>query len=597
VRWLLLADLVVTALSGALLITSPITFSYYQYGWLAHVLVTLLVVLLARRRAYRMLIGLSAITLPIALLMLPAHFGALDLILILWTLGALPLFSAGFIGRESAPRTLLPPRLLLIVVIAAGCIVSLRSIHDFPNFSATDEGMIYNYVDTFERTGKIEASLIPYPAPVVTGNLYIYGAALWTNVFRGDPFALRNFSALGGLLLIAVVFATGRALRDALTGWIAAALLATNLLWMAVAHVGRQEIWLAVFVWTAVWLSLEARKRSSLVIAALAGVIVALSADVHPLGALACVVLGGWWISQCGWRKSKSEGAHIGAPLQGTPRRLLFAFILGGLFGTAYYVCVHVLPDPAYFVAGVREELFSYGAESSNPLSAMIARHANYVMSNPLEVGLLLICGLWALHQREGRRLGIFVGGLMLLYALTVADPNLYYPIVWITGMVILAAVGLQTVSWNWRAPLRVAFLASFVLNAVLIERQVSAGWNERALNAIQQVAAQLPDSERGSAESFVYLALRDPRFIGFTFVNIWARDSGISRWEITERLKPDWIVTVRDESLFTPPFGVLSVDVPNMHLEIPDAALAQEYHLSESVVTSVGDFEIWRRS
>ena len=100
------------------------------------------------------------------------------------------------------------------------------------------------------------------------------------------------------MLLIGVVFLVGRALRDALTGWLAAALLATNLLWMAVAHVGRQEIWLAVFVWAAVWLSLEARKRKSGWIALLAGVVVALSADVHPLGVLACLALGVWWVSQ-----------------------------------------------------------------------------------------------------------------------------------------------------------------------------------------------------------------------------------------------------------------------------------------------------------
>ncbi|MEO8393743.1 MAG: glycosyltransferase family 39 protein, partial [Chloroflexota bacterium] len=396
-RWLLLADLVVTALSGALLITSPITFSYYEYGWIAHVLVTLIVVLMARRRATRLLIGLSALTLPIALLVLPAHFGALDLMLILWTLGALPLISAGLIKQGTQPyaptKTRFAPeqiiRLLLIGVIATGCIVSLRSIRDFPNFSATDEAMIFNYIDTFERTGKIEASLIPYPAPVVTGNLYTVAAALWINVFRDDPFALRNFSTVGGLLLIAVVFATGRALRDGLTGGIAAALLATNLLWMAVSHVGRQEVWLAVFVWTAYWLSLEARKRESRWIAALAGVMVALSADVHPLGALACVALGGWWISQCGWRigsvgrvipltPADQERVSFPSPTQAergeknakpelSPinSRLLMMFILGGLIGTAYYVSVHVLPDPGYFLAGVRDELVSYGAEGS----------------------------------------------------------------------------------------------------------------------------------------------------------------------------------------------------------------------------------------
>ena len=405
---------------------------------------------------------------------------------------------------------------------------------------------------------------------------------LWAKVFRDDPFALRNFSALGGLLLIAVVFLVGRVQRDSLTGWIAAALLATNLLWAAVAHVGRQEIWLTLWVWAAVWLSLEARKRHSRWLALLAGVIVALSADVHPLGVLACLALGGWWISQV-----KSATQH----------RTLFAFILGGLIGTGYYVSVHILPDPAYFLSGVRDELVSYGAEGSTPIGAMIARHANYLQSNPLEVGLLLICGLWALRQRLARSLGIFVGGLMLLYALTVADPNLYYPMVWMPGLVLLAAVGLQTTAWNWRAPLLVAFLAAFVLNITLIERHVSAAWNDHAITAIEQVAAQMPSEGRGTGELFLYLAHRDPTFIGFTFVNIWAEDNPTLRWELVEKLHPDWIVTMRDESLFAPPFAILSVDVPHMHLQIPNDLLAQAYSLSDTISTSVGSFEIWRHS
>ncbi|MEO8397981.1 MAG: hypothetical protein ABI700_33615, partial [Chloroflexota bacterium] len=130
-----------------------------------------------------------------------------------------------------------------------------------------------------------------------------------------------------------------------------------------------------------------------------------------------------------------------------------------------------------------------------------------------------------------------------------------------------------------------------------LVERHVSAGWNERAVTAIQQVEARVPREGRGMSETFVYLALRDPRFISFTFVDIEARNASVGQWEIVEALKPDWIVSVRDESLFTPPFGILSVDVPHMHLQFPDAALVKTYHLTDSIVTSVGDFQIWEHS
>ncbi len=592
-RWLVLAELALAILLGALLLSSPATFAYYRFGLLAHLLIVALVFVLAHQRNYWPLIALSVVGLPLALIALPAHFGTLDLLLILWTFVALPLLSAGLIGREVTADWSNRYRAILITVIAAGCIVNLRSIREFPNFSATDEAIIFNYVDTLKRTGQVGSTLIPYPAPIVTGNLYLDAAALWTDALN-DPFALRAFSALGGPLLIGIVLLTARALSDTLTGLIAAALLATNLLWMAVSHVGRQEIWLAVFVWIAVWLSLEAQKRGSIWIALLAGLIAALSVDVHPLGAYACIALGVWWLVEI--------RAHGCAPESPSPqllshargergkRRLLMAFISGGLIGTAYYVAVHILPDPGYFLAGLRDELVSYGAEGSNPLAAMIARHTNYLASNPLEIILLLIGTLAARRQR----LIVFVGVLLALYTLTVADPNLYYPIVWITGMVILTAWTLRNAEGRWRAPLLAAFLAAFALNVALIERQIQADWNGRSLAAIEQVAAHVPPNQRGLSETFLYLALRDPRFTGFTFVNYRAAGAGITQWDVVETITPDWIVTMSDESAFTPPFNTLSVDVPNMHLPIPDVKLAQHYHLIDALTTSVGVFEIW---
>ncbi|MEP7290970.1 MAG: glycosyltransferase family 39 protein, partial [Chloroflexota bacterium] len=356
---------------------------------------------------------------------------------------------------------------VLCALIAVGVYVNLRSIQAFPNWSATDEAIIHDYVDSWQRTGSIEASLVPYPAPTITGSLYIYAAALWKNLFPNDPFALRNFSALGGFALIAVVFGVAYQLKDRLTGLIAAALLATNLLWTAVAHVGRQEIWLAVVVWAAIGLSLAAQRRKSIALALLAGIVVALSTEVHPLGAAACLALGIWWI-----RETRKHNAH----------RLLLAFISGGLLGTACYLWAHVLPDPAYFAQALYGELISYGAEGWTPLAAMLERHLNYLLSNPLELGLLTICSIFALRQRHTGGLGIFLAAVLLLYALTVADANLYYPIIWITGMVILSALALRRLAPTRRAPLALAFFAAFIVNTGLIERHIGAHWNARAL-------------------------------------------------------------------------------------------------------------------
>lgn len=537
------------------------------------------------RRVYWLLIGFSAIGLAGGIARLPIHYSLLDLLRVLAVFGALPLVGAGMLGRRIGLVPPPLPRALLIVGIAAGCAVSLRSVRAFPNFSVTDEAIIVNYVDTFERTRQIEASLVPYDAPTVTGNLYVYAAALWLRLFPNDPYALRAFSALGGLVLLAVVFMVGRALGDTTTGGIAAALLATNLLWLAAAHVGRQEIWLAVFVWSAVGLSLAAQNRKSSALALLAGLIAALSADVHPLGVYAALALAAWWVY------SMRARAHSRAPL---PRRLLIAFVIGGLVGAGYYAVVHVLPDPARFVAALRDEAVSYGAEGWTPVTAMLARHLGYLLANPLELGLLVAGAVWGL--RRARHLGVFLGALLLLYVVTVADPNPYYPIIWVTGMTILTALALRRPAPHWRAPLAVAFVAAFVVNVGLVERHVHADWNAHALDAIQQVAVYVPPDQRGMGESFHYLALRDGDFIGFTFVDFAAAHEGVSRWMVVEALQPDWIVTMRDEAAFAPEFDTLSVAPPHMRLQIPDAALASAYALRKTLPTSVGAFEIWER-
>lgn len=188
----------------------------------------------------------------------------------------------------------------------------------------------------------------------------------------------------------------------------------------------------------------------------------------------------------------------------------------------------------------------------------------------------------------------MFVGALVLLYCLTTADPNPYYPIVWMTGMVILTAAGIQRTG-KWFVPLLAAFAVGFALNTALAWRHVGAQWNTRAFAAIQRAAGRVPSSGRGMGESFLYLALRDVDYTGFTFVEFAAAKAGTSRWQVVESIKPDWIVTMRDEDAFTPPFAVMSVDVPHMRLQIPDAALAGAYELGETVATDVGVFEIWR--
>ena len=94
------------------------------------------------RRIYWLLIGFSLIGLVGGIVRLPQHFSLLDLLRVLFLFGVLPLIAAGLLARRiEHPRTITLPRWLLIAAIVAGCVVSLRSVRAFPNFSTTDEAI------------------------------------------------------------------------------------------------------------------------------------------------------------------------------------------------------------------------------------------------------------------------------------------------------------------------------------------------------------------------------------------------------------------------------------------------------------------------
>lgn len=475
----------------------------------------------------------------------------------------------------------------LLLVLGLSCLLSWRSLHAFPNFSATDEAIIFDYVDTLKQTGSIEPRLNPYRSPILNGNLYIYTASAWSELFPDDPFALRYFSALGGFVLLAVVYGVVRQLGSSTTALVAATLMSINLLWMAVSHIGRQDIWLAVFVWLAVGLALAGQRRRSNRLTLLAGLVVGLSADVHPFGALACVALGMWWLVR--WHQ------------QIVSRALLWSFVVGGLLGAAYYAAVHILPNPAAFAAAVHSELFSNGAEGGTALAALLQRHVNYFASNPLEIGLLLLCSFKGARDHHAQGIGIFVLVLVGLYAGLVADPNPYYPIVWFTGLVILSAMTLNLMKNHWRVPIALAFVAAYIISSARIERHVAAEWNLNVLDAMEQVAAQVPTTGSGLGETFFYVALREQfpqglNFSGFTYVYFQALETQRSYWDVIEPLASEWILTMEDDLAFAPPYDTLSVEVPHMRLILPENALESGYVLTHSLPTSVGTFELWQR-
>lgn len=600
-RRLLLINLIVMVFVTTLFTLTATVFAYYRWGWLVYALVTLALIIFVRAASsdridtasiparrwqaiYWGLVGSSLCALIVALLLLPPHYSIIDLLLIFWCLGALPLATAAALGTIEGVHLEIPSSAIVtgsIAVIIAGSILSILSIRNFPNFTTTDEPWLINYVDTYQRTGVIDASMIPSATPVIIGHLWHYATTAWMYLVNGDSFGLRIFSTIGGFALLGIVFGITRKVHNSRTAWVAAALLSVNLAWLATSHIGRQEMWFTAAVWLAFWLSLLAERYPLL--AGAAGLICALSTEIHALGAVACLALGIWWIIQ--WRSG-----HYST-------KTLLVFVVGGLIGTLIYVLNHILPSPATFFSAIGGEMTGKGAAGFTPLLSVIPRHANYFESNPIEFILLIVGCVWAIrHGGKARSIGIFTVILFILYALLVSDLNLYYPMMWIPGLIVIYAMMINLVTIRWRMPLIVLILAAAVLNGLLVRNQVADGWNERVLQVQNEVRAMIPDGDSVLANTLFYMAFRDPNFTATTYVYDEWETHGIEPWAVVQRFKPDWIINGENSTRYTPEFLTFSIHIVNSNTGLDETDLATEYSIDQVVDTDLGQFTIWRR-
>ena len=470
------------------------------------------------------------------------------------------------------------------VVSLVSILLSIASLKSFPNFSNTDEPWTVNFNDTFDQTGYLYASMVPTgEIPSLSAPRIYLVSNIWMNLWDRNIFAARSFSLIGGLALLAVVFAMARELQDIQAGLIAVFLTLTNLLWLAVSHVARPEMWFSVAIWLAFLLSLIARRRESVWLAALSGIVIVLSADIHSAGPLICVLLGIWWLSD--WKRVWPE------------RRILAGFIIGGVLGTVFYVGYHVLPDPAAYWHAIQGQVSGQGGGQLTPLQAMIERHKSYYQANRIEFVGLIVGSLAAMVRLPRvRRTGLFATLLIVAYALLQSDPNIYYPMIWFTGIIILAACAVRLVRWQWQIPIVVIILSSFGLNALLIRAHMIEDWNGQELTAIHQVVERIPEHGIVLANPLFYFALRDPRLVSYPYVETLEPDRK-KQWPVIESVNPRYIIGGPIRLVHVPMAHTIS---PFPYMDMPTDAwalyLTSEYAIKDAIRTHIGTFVIWQR-
>lgn len=598
--------LLVTPAFVALPGSEPLLLNYYGSAWFIGVMAaiawTVITVFLALRWPERFsVIRVSTLRLAlavIALLLLAALAVTMafrpsgqNIAAVAWNLGVVPLALWAALASAHRPDAVIrhARRWLMVggaALTMAGVALSLASVRSFPNFMNTDEPWTISFADTTGRTGEVWATMFPTgEVPLRSAPRIYLAVSAWMNLWGGDLFAARTFSLAAGLLLLPVLYAAARALFDRATAWVSVLLMATSIFWMAVSHIARPEIALTLGVWSSIALLAWAQKRDRPLLALVGGLLLGLSADVHLFGAFYCVIVGLWRLASI--RSLRAE------------KWQLAAFVVGGLAGAVVFALYHVLPDPASITRSVAMNEASPVGGGLYSLLAIVTRSADryraWLEANPIEFALLIVGSTTAIFAlRDRSRLWIIIAASLLLYAVVITDTNMYYPMVWMPALVLLTAHTLTRVAWPWRVMAAVLLCAMLLVTAFRVGAHVQSRWNERAVAALQQVAARLPaDADLVVGQPLVYLALRDPRFLSAGFVT-WR--SGGSFLDALLAARPDYVITSYQDWIFD--------DRPNtlgygqvISLPIPFGEVERFFDPVYNIQTDLGVLQILRPS
>lgn len=465
-----------------------------------------------------------------------------------------------------------------IIALLAGLVLNLSSVRDFPLFMNTDEPWTVNFADSIENTGYIFASMIPDGRMPALSSPRIYVLTnLWMSLWQHDVFAARTFSMLAGILLLVVIFFIANTIFDKNTAWAAVLLMALNLLWLAVSHVARPEMWFSLVVWLGLGLLFYARKHDRPPIAFFAGLLITLSAEVHLNGIFVCIAIAAWLLLDI--RRLRREG------------KLILLLCAGTLVGTIIFVSYHILQSPQQFM----NEISGEGRNSSGAfLEAAIRRHRPYFYANPIELLLLAGASAWAvIKSRAVHYLAVLLLFFLLIYEFFVRSHNMYYPMLWLPGFILLAAWAVRTMMPRVRNVFFLLCLATFIINVNLVTQFQNEAWNAQITTVLDDVAAHVMPTGSVLARPMFYFAFRDPRFIAYSYVMREVKRTNLTDYEVVAEIAPTTIISGPQDAPYSPQVDWLSYE-HYMHVPFSEEQLSLNYQLQEIVQTGYGPFEIW---
>jgi hypothetical protein len=264
----------------------------------------------------------------------------------------------------------------------------------------------------------------------------------------GNPVDLRDArveSLVFGVALLLVMFAIGRALADARLGLLCAVLTACGRLFFKCAHLARPEIYVAVLTYGGLALLLL-NPRRGLALAALAGALFGLAADIHPNATLLLLSAGSLFLFGRG--KHALRDADFWC----------FACVAG--LSIALPLAARIAPDPQGY-ARIMALLFGFDHAppvlsgdlrvlADSALEMLWLIHGTHPGGAPVLVGSMVMLAFR--NDALSRRVAVIAGGVLLSFVLLIGAKKEFYALAFSPALALMVAAAVYQLPWRRRS-------------------------------------------------------------------------------------------------------------------------------------------------
>ena len=405
--------------------------------------------------------------------------------------------------------------------------------------------VVWNWLTTGENADTLHSGM-----PVTLRWPYLGNLPLLLSfaLFDLGFFQARLVSWLFGVLLLLLTFIAGRQSFIALTGGLAALLLALSPVYAQASHYARPDIFLAATGMLSFILVNHSIKYDRIWVHFIAGLIIGVSIDIHQNALLYAMGLSAIYLYT--YRKSVLR------------QTATWMFVAGGLVGVSYYLIVSILPN-----LGDTLNFYRFSFVNSHPIPVMslnpivllesaldeIGRYK--FLDNSLDFVLIGASIVYLLIRRQKADMVylVFVGTVFSSFVLLAGNKHDIYAILLYPYFIIMVA----EVFINFIRSTRDNILGyAFVLTVLALtifssayhlarSAQSSRGYNYEAIT--DQIKQVIPKDARVVALPEWWLGMHDYDYksiLGLSFYNL---SNGYNLVEGLEAIHPD-ILIVEDD-------------------------------------------------